>query len=71
MSFDLAVWYPSKKLTNEEAEECYEQLCEGIVDQATPHEAISKAEYVEDLVTRLALKHSLVVYNPQTRQYTA
>lgn len=41
MSFDLAIWYPSKKLTNEEAGNLYAQLCEGIVDHVTPHEAIN------------------------------
>ncbi|MEJ8302291.1 hypothetical protein [Saccharibacillus sacchari] len=116
MSFDLAVWYPSKQLTDKEAGDLYLQLCEGIVDDVMPHEAInnfyleitslhpeiddvpeheignfdvspwsvafdrspghlimccvwSKAEYVEELVIKTALKHSLAIYNPQTSQY--
>lgn len=116
MSFDLGVWYPSKNFTNKEAGQIYEKLCNGIVNDVMPNEAIdrfyvdltsmhpeiddvpeedidntdlcpwsiafdrspghliicsvwSKADYVEDLILKLAEKHSLAVYNPQTSQY--
>ncbi|OWR29833.1 hypothetical protein CDO73_12155 [Saccharibacillus sp. O23] len=116
MSFDLAVWYPAKNLTNEEAREVYIQLCEGEIDAVRPHEAIdrfysavtsmhpeidevadediddldvcpwsnafdrspghlilscvwSKAEYVEELIVKLAREYGLAVYNPQTGEY--
>lgn len=40
MSCDFGVWFPSKHLTNEEADELYAQLCEGEIDGITPHSSI-------------------------------
>jgi len=40
VSFDLAVWYPDKRLTNDEAGERYSQLCEGNVQGLRPNPAV-------------------------------
>lgn len=40
MSCDFGVWFPSKQLTNEEADKLYAQLCEGEIDGITPHPSI-------------------------------
>ena len=117
MSFDLAVWYPDKRLSDEEASERYHRLCDsdttGVVDHPSveafyreltathpeiddvPEDKIgdheyspwsvamdrsdghvlmccvwSQAEYVGDIVGRLAAKHSLAVYDPQEETIT-
>jgi hypothetical protein len=40
MSCDFAVWYPSRRLTNEEAGELYHQLCDGITTGVAAHPAV-------------------------------
>lgn len=40
MSFDLAVWYPYEKVTDEEAGRIYVDLCEGRPTRLHPHPSI-------------------------------
>src|SRR5262245_33147622 len=40
MSCDFAVWYPSRRLTNEQAMELYHQLCDGITKDVIAHPAV-------------------------------
>jgi hypothetical protein len=40
MSCDFAAWYPSRRLTNEEAGELYHQLCAGITAGVVAHPAV-------------------------------
>jgi hypothetical protein len=46
MSFDLGVWYPHKRITNEEARNLYVGLCDGDLSRVAPHPAVD-AFYVE------------------------
>jgi hypothetical protein len=46
MSFDLGVWYPQKRITNEEAAELYVGLRDGDMGGVVPHPAID-AFYAE------------------------
>ena len=46
MSFDLGVWYPGKRITNEEATKLYVSLCDGDSADVVPHPAID-AFYAE------------------------
>jgi hypothetical protein len=50
MSFDLAVWYPQKRITNEEATQLYLRLCDGDASGVLPHPAI--AAFYAELVAR-------------------
>jgi hypothetical protein len=112
MSYDLAVWYPSRVLSDKEALEQYYELCDENIAGLEPHPAIedfyqelssvhpeidnvpedkfgdfdfspwsvahdrsdchilmacvwSHADYVHDLVLKLAKKHGLAVSDPQ------
>lgn len=112
MSYDLAVWYPGRLLSNEEAFSQYNALCNDDNSGLISHPSIgnfylelykihpeiddvpddktgdfdfspwsmehelserhimlscvwSHADYVHDLVLRLADKHGLVVFDPQ------
>jgi|HubBroStandDraft_6_1064221.scaffolds.fasta_scaffold498541_1 hypothetical protein len=40
MSFDLGVWYPQKRIGNEEAGQLYVRLCESDTSGVVPHPAI-------------------------------
>jgi hypothetical protein len=40
MSFDLAVWYPSSRLTDEEALKMYQKLCEGDASVVAAHPSV-------------------------------
>lgn len=46
MSFDLAVWYPEKRLDNDEARKLYVSLCDSDTSGFVPHPAID-AFYAE------------------------
>jgi len=46
MSFDLGVWYPHKRIRDEEAMELYVSLCDGDGSGGAPHPAID-AFYAE------------------------
>jgi hypothetical protein len=46
MSFDLGVWYPQKRISNEEARELYVRLCDGDTSGVVTHPAI-EAFYAE------------------------
>ncbi|HEY6385928.1 MAG TPA: hypothetical protein VIX91_09625 [Candidatus Acidoferrum sp.] len=46
MSFDLAVWYPEKRIGNEEARELYVHLCDSDTSGVATHPAID-AFYAE------------------------
>jgi hypothetical protein len=50
MSFDLGVWYPQKRISNEEATEVYLRLCVGDTSGVTPHPAI--AAFYAELIAR-------------------
>ncbi len=112
MSYDLAVWFPDRLLSDEEALEQYHELCDGNISELIPHPSIgnfylelykihpeiddlpedkigdfdfspwsvehdfsdrhmimacvwSHADYVHDLVLKLAQKHGLAVFDPQ------
>ena len=40
MSFDLGVWYPQRRISNEEARDLYVRLCDGDTSSVVPHSAI-------------------------------
>jgi hypothetical protein len=40
VSFDLAIWYPQKRISHEQAGELYSRLCDGDITGLTPHPAI-------------------------------
>lgn len=40
MSFDLAVWYPHTRLSDQEAGELYGQLCNGDISSLKPHPSL-------------------------------
>jgi hypothetical protein len=40
MSYDLGVWYPQKRISNDEAGELYTRLCDGDSSGVVPHPAI-------------------------------
>ena len=40
MSYDLAVWYPSSRLSDEEALQQYQSLCDENVSGLEPHSSI-------------------------------
>jgi len=40
MSFDLGVWYPQKRIRNEEAAELYARLCDGDTSGVVAHPAV-------------------------------
>lgn len=46
MSFDLGVWYPERRMGNEEARELYARLCDGDTSGVVPHPAVD-AFYAE------------------------
>lgn len=50
MSFDLAVWYPQKRIGNKEAGELYARLCDSDTTGLVPHPAID--EFYAELTTR-------------------
>jgi hypothetical protein len=59
MSFDLGVWYPQKRIRNEEARDLYVSLCDGDTRRVVPHSAID-AFYAE-----LTAKHSEIDTIPE------
>jgi hypothetical protein len=61
MSFDLGVWYPQKRIGNEEARELYVRLCDGDVSGVVPHPAID-AFYAE-----LTAKHPEIDTIPEEK----
>jgi len=40
MSCDFAVWYPNRRLSNEQALELYHQLCDGVTINVIAHPAV-------------------------------
>jgi hypothetical protein len=42
MSFDLAVWYPEERISNEEARELYARLCDGDTSGVVPNPAVDE-----------------------------
>lgn len=46
MSFDLGVWYPQKRISNQQASELYGRLCDGDTSGVVPHAEID-AFYAE------------------------
>jgi hypothetical protein len=61
MSFDLAVWFPHKRLSDEEAGDLYRELCESKTDGVVPHPAID-AFYRE-----IIAKHPEIDNVPESR----
>jgi len=61
MSFDLGVWYPHKRLSDDEAGELYVQLCNSDTSGITPHPAVD-AFYAE-----LTAKHPEIDTVPEDR----
>jgi hypothetical protein len=61
MSCDHAVWFPSRRLSNEEAGALYVRLCEGDTSEVTPNGAID-AFYNE-----LTAKHPQIDDIPEDR----
>ena len=51
MSFDLGVWYPDKRITNEEAGKLYLRVCDGDTSGVVPNPA------VDAFYTELTAKH--------------
>ena len=51
MSFDLGVWYPQKRIRNEEATELYVRLCDGDTSGVVPNPAI------DSFYSELTAKH--------------
>ena len=50
MSFDLAVWYPDRRLSADEANGRYAHLCEGNVDDVVEHAAVHA--FYDELVAK-------------------
>lgn len=50
MSFDLGVWYPQKRICDEEARELYVRLCDGDTSGVVPHPALD--EFYAELTAR-------------------
>src|SRR6185437_11040862 len=46
MSFELGVWYPQKRISNQQASELYGRLCDGDTSGVVPHAEID-AFYAE------------------------
>ena len=42
MSYDLAVWFPNRILSDEQALKQYHELCSGNISGLTPHPSIGK-----------------------------
>lgn len=61
MSFDLAVWYPQKRIRNKEATELYLRLCDGHTSGVAPHPAVD-AFYAE-----LTARHPEIDTIPKAR----
>ncbi|HKW31885.1 MAG TPA: hypothetical protein VJN92_02695 [Candidatus Acidoferrum sp.] len=61
MSFDLAVWYPQKRIGHKEAGELYVRLCDGDTRGVVPHPAID-AFYAE-----LTARHPEIDTIPEER----
>jgi hypothetical protein len=61
MSFDLGVWYPQKRIRNEEAGEPYLRLCSGDTSGVAPSPAVD-AFYVE-----LTARHPEIDAVPEER----
>ncbi len=61
MSFDLAVWYPHRRLTDEQAGALYARLCESVTDDVFPHPA------VDAFYTELTAKHPEIDTVPDDR----
>ena len=61
MSFDLGVWYPQKRLTDDEAGKLYVRLCESDTSGVTAHPAVD-AFYAE-----LTAKHPEIDTVPEDK----
>ena len=61
MSYDLAVWNTSRRLTNEEAAKLYHQLCDSIITGVEPHPTI------ETFYTELTAKHPQIDDVPEDK----
>src|SRR6185437_9883545 len=61
MSYDMAVWNTSRRLTDAEAGTLYGQLCDSVVDGVTPHPAI------EAFYSELTAKHPEIDTVPDER----
>lgn len=61
MSFDLGVWYPQRRIGNEQARELYVRLCDSDTSGVVPHPAID-AFYAE-----LTAKHPEIDTIPEER----
>lgn len=61
MSFDLGVWYPHERFSNEEAGDVYVRLCESDTNGVVPHPAV-EAFYVE-----LTARHREIDTIPEQR----
>jgi hypothetical protein len=61
MSYDLAVWNTSHRLTNAEAGVMYGQLCDSVTDGVSPHPAI------EGFYTELTAQHPEIDTVPDER----
>ena len=40
MSYDLAIWFPDRHLSDERALELYHKLCDEEISEQTPHPSI-------------------------------
>jgi len=61
MSCDFGIWFPHKRLSNKEAGEIYQRLCEGDTSDVHPHSAVD-AFYAE-----LTAKHPELDTIPEDR----
>jgi len=61
MSFDLGVWYPQKRISNEEASELYLRLCDGHSSGVVPHPA------VDEFYAELTAQHPEIDTIPEER----
>ena len=50
MSFDLFVWYPQKRISNEQAGELYIRVCDGDITAVEPHPTIDA--FYSELTTK-------------------
>ena len=61
MSFDLGVWYPQKRIGNEQARELYVRLCDSDTSGVVPHPAI------DTFYAELTAKHPEIDTIPEER----
>jgi hypothetical protein len=67
MSFDLGVWYPQRRISNEEARGLYVHLCDGDTSGVVPHPAVD-AFYAELSVPYASISATVQAWYAETQR---